>query len=596
MFAWLDRRTGFRRLLSELLFENIPGGSRWRYVWGSTLAFTFFVQVATGILLWTAYSPSSQTAWESVYFIQHEMQLGWLLRGIHHYAAHAMILLLALHFLQVVIDGAYRAPREVNFWFGIALLLVVLGLSLTGYLLPWDQKGYWATKVTTSLMASVPWIGPSLESLVVGGDEYGHHTLTRFFALHAGLLPLLLVLLTAGHVYLFRYHGLTPRKPIRRPDSHFWPDQVFKDAVVCLAVFAAILLCVIWPRLTGDGSLGASLGAPANPAEDFPAARPEWYFLFLFQLLKYFPGELEIVGTLVIPGGVVLLIALMPFLGRWRLGHYANIAFLSGLILGCATLTLLAVIEDSRNPDYLLAQQKAREEAERVRVLASGQGIPVEGALELLRRDPLSQGPKLFALHCSGCHRYDGHDGTGREVEEAPSAADLHQFASRQWLRDLLSPEHVASERYFGNTAFSEGKMVGFVQRKVAAYGEEERRQLEKAVLALSAEAALPYQAQADQRDQALILEGRTHLDEDLECLDCHTFHFEDQDATAPTLTGYGSHQWLADMISDPAHPRFYGDRNDRMPSFQENLDPEEIGIIARWLRQDWYEPETAGR
>ena len=112
---WLDQRTGYKKLLHEALFENVPGGARWRYVWGSTLTFCFAVQVITGLCLWLAYSPGAQTAWESVYFIQHEMWGGWFLRGIHHFTAQAMTVLLVLHLMQVVIDGAYKAPREVNF-------------------------------------------------------------------------------------------------------------------------------------------------------------------------------------------------------------------------------------------------------------------------------------------------------------------------------------------------------------------------------------------------------------------------------------------------------------------------------------------------
>ena len=111
---WLDDRTGFRSLVYAALYEHIPGGPRWRYVWGSTLSFCFFVQVVTGFVLWAAYSPSAQTAWESVYYIQHHMTAGWLLRGVHHFTAEAMIVLLAIHFVQVVVDGAYRAPREIN--------------------------------------------------------------------------------------------------------------------------------------------------------------------------------------------------------------------------------------------------------------------------------------------------------------------------------------------------------------------------------------------------------------------------------------------------------------------------------------------------
>ena len=277
LFNWLDDRTGYRGILYAALYENVPGGSRWRYVWGSTLAFTFMVQMITGMFLWMAYSPSSQTAWESVYYIEHEMSGGWLLRGIHHYTAHAMVVLLVLHVMQVVIDGAYKAPREINFWIGLVLGGLVFALALTGYLLPWDQKGYWATKVSTNLMAIVPGIGQKLQTLIVGGTDYGHHTLTRFFALHAGALPGLLIVLTVVHVFLFRRHGLTARKPKRRPDESFWPDQALKDAVACLAVMAAVLILTLWMRVP--------LGAPADPSQPYAAARPEWYFLFLFELL-----------------------------------------------------------------------------------------------------------------------------------------------------------------------------------------------------------------------------------------------------------------------------------------------------------------------
>src|SRR6266508_3858895 len=167
LLDWLDQRTGYRKLAREALYERVPGGARWRYVWGSTLVFTLSVQVISGLFLWMAYSPSSQTAWESVYYIQHEMTAGWLLRGIHHYTASIMNVLLVLHLMQVVIDGAYKAPREVNFWFGLAMLMLVLALSLTGYLLPWDQKGFWATKVTTNLAGITPIIGPFLQKLIV---------------------------------------------------------------------------------------------------------------------------------------------------------------------------------------------------------------------------------------------------------------------------------------------------------------------------------------------------------------------------------------------------------------------------------------------
>lgn len=588
---WIDSRTGVRALLHDALYENVPGGSRWRYVWGSTLTFTFMVQVVTGIFLWMAYSPSSQTAWESVFYIQNQMWGGWLLRGIHHFTAQAMTVLLVLHLMQVVIDGAYKAPREVNFWFGMILLVLVLGLSLTGYLLPWDQKGFWATKVATNIMAITPFIGPDLQRLVIGGTDYGHHTLTRFFALHAGVLPGLVIFFIAGHVYLFRKHGLTAKEPKTRPDCAFWPDQVLKDVIACLAVLAVVIFFIVKPRLFGTGELGADLGAPADPSEAYSAARPEWYFLFLFQFLKakwltgIFGHHGELVGAIIIPGIVMALLFAMPFLGKWRLGHRFNLGFLGVLIAGAGLLTWQAVREDTHKPEYLASVQQARRDAERIKVLAAERGIPLTGAVDLLRHDPASQGPKLFARHCASCHRYDGHNGLGQIVKDAQSGSDLKAFGTREWVAGWLDPKRIVSTNYFGGTKFADGKMVRFVKRDAAEFPAE---QVTRMAAALSAEAALPSQREIDQRDRVMIEEGRVLLaSENARCTECHQFRKKDEDATAPDLTGYGSRQWLIEFISNPAHDRFYGRRNDRMPAYKEEsiLDQRSIELLADWLR-----------
>src|SRR4051794_35537305 len=396
--AWLDQRTGCRKLAHEALYENVPGGARWRYVWGSALTFCLVTQIITGIFLWMAYSPSAQTAWESVYYIQDEMFAGWLLRGIHHYIAQAMTVLLVLHLMQVVIDGAYKAPREINFWLGLVLLMLVLGLSLTGYLLPWDQKGFWATKVATNIMAITPFIGPELQKVVIGGADYGHHTLTRFFALHAGVLPGLMIFFIVGHIWLFRRHGLTATEPKTKPDCAFWPDQVLKDVVACPAVLAAVLFFILKPRLFGHGELGAELGAPADPSEPYSAARPEWYFLFLFQFLKakwltgIFGHHGELVGAIIIPTLAIVVLFAMPFFGKWKLGHRFNIGFICVLIAGATLLTYQAILEDKTKSEYITAVKQADRDADRVKELASEKGIPITGAASLLHEDPLTQG------------------------------------------------------------------------------------------------------------------------------------------------------------------------------------------------------------
>jgi ubiquinol-cytochrome c reductase cytochrome b subunit len=593
LLEWLDDRTGFRGLLRAALFERIPGGARWRYVWGSTLTFAIFVQFVTGLVLWAAYSANAQGAWESVYFIEHEMLGGWVLRGVHHYMAQATIILLVIHLMQVVIDGAYRAPREVNFWFGLGLLFVVLGLSLSGYLLPWDQKGFWATKVATSIAAITPVIGPTLQQMLVGGTEYGHHTLTRFFALHAGVLPGLLMLMIVAHVYLFRRHGVTVVKKPEARDGFFWPDQVLRDGVASLAVMVAVLVVVF---ATG----GAELGAPADPTEPYAAARPEWYFMFLFQWLKYFPAGWEIVGAHLIPGFVVTLLVLMPIFARARLGHRLNLALLGSVIVGIVALTTLAYVEDGADPDFAAAVAKSDALSERMNALVvAAHGIPAGGGLSLLRSDPMTQGPALFSTHCSSCHRVDGHDGLGGLLTDDPAAADLAGFGSREWLTGLLDPERFATPEYFGGTQHVRGRMSRVVQRAIASFGPEQVAELGLVVKALSAEAALPRQAAADSVDRAEIEEGgRLMATERMNCTRCHLFHGVNQELEGPQLTGWGSREWMLGMLQNPGHVSFYGDSNDGMPAFGDDaiLTEAQMGLIVDWLRQDWYEVEAGGR
>jgi quinol-cytochrome oxidoreductase complex cytochrome b subunit/mono/diheme cytochrome c family protein len=605
---WLDHRTGIRAAMHAALYEHIPGGARWRYVWGSTLSFCFFVQVVTGLILWACYSPSTQTAWESVYFLQNHIAGGWLLRGVHHFTAQAMVVLLAVHFVQVVIDGAYRAPREINFWLGLILMQIVLALGLTGYLLPWDQKGYWATKVATNMIALVPVVGEPLQRLVVGGADYGHHTLTRFFALHAGVLPVLLMIFLALHVALFRRHGLTVRDPKRAPDTTFWPEQLFRDAVACLGVAIVVLVLVLRNH-------GAELGAPANPAESYAAARPEIYFLFLFQMLKYLEVFPPIVGAVIVPGLVMLSLFLMPFIGRWQLGHRFNVVWTFALLIGAGILTLVAwrhdhngTTKDSKH--YLAAVAEAEEEAQRVVQLAgSPTGIPPVGALSLLRTDPKTQGPKLFRQHCAACHSHSPPSGTSETsqeiVAEKSSAPNLWGIGTRDWIRGVLDPSQVDSARYFGDTSHKEGDMVTFVKDTIGSQltdltGEElaaYRKKIEDVTFTLASEAGLIREMAPDIPER--VAAGKDAMINEFACIDCHKFGDQGGLGLAPDLTGYASREWLTAFISNPEHERFYPESNDRMPAFAANaekplanrLSAEDLSLVVAWLRGEWYEP-----
>jgi ubiquinol-cytochrome c reductase cytochrome b subunit len=624
---WLDHRTGYRHLVGEALYENIPGGARWRYVTGSALVFAFVTQVITGFFLWMYYSPSSQTAWESVYYLQHEVQGGWLLRGIHHFMAQAMVVLLALHLFQVVYDGAYKAPREMNYWIGLILMILILGLALTGYLLPWDQKGYWATNVATNLATLAP-AGDLQQRLAVGGANYGHLTLTRFFALHAGVLPTLIAVFLVAHLALFRKHGITALKEEGDVDEYFWPRQVMYDAMACLIVLAIVVFRVVLPGLLNPdlppGHWGAELGAPADSSEPFSAARPEWYFLFLFQLLKYFEGGLDDIGAIYIPSAVMLLLFLMPLWGSNVWGHRFNVAFIVLLLLGAAGLTAQALWTDNyatqvavrpgeddpvararwdASRGYLDAVADAQVEAERFAALARHQGIPPTGATSLAATDPVLRGRRLFKRNCAACHDHLDEQGVGIR-SGSPSAPNLYRFASREWIAGLLDKEQISGPQYFGNTKHADGEMVGYVKGDLQGHLKDHPpEEFAALIAALSAEAQRGDQVALDAAaaEKGMIEQGRAAIVK-FGCTDCHKFHDDDPEAGYPDLTGYGSQEWLVDFISNPAHERFYGDNNDRMPRYAPGDDPakhqisrSDLALIARWLRGDYERYEGHG-
>ena len=184
IMKWLEDRIGLSALFKFFMDEPVKGGAKWSYVFGSALVFVFIMQVVSGVLLATGYSASATDAWGSVYYIQHKTFSGWFVRGMHNIGSSAMIVLAVLHMAQILIYGAYRKPRELNWISGVFMLFMIFGFGLTGYLLPWDQKGFWATQVATSIMGLSPVIGEFLKQVVQGGNDYGNLTLTRFYSFH----------------------------------------------------------------------------------------------------------------------------------------------------------------------------------------------------------------------------------------------------------------------------------------------------------------------------------------------------------------------------------------------------------------------------
>ena len=364
---WVDERTGVKALMDEALNEPIRGGARWAYVFGSALLFLFAVQVVTGIVMTLYYVPTADHAHASVAYIQKVVPGGALLRGIHHYGSSAMVILAVVHMAQTFLFGAYKQKRELVWVVGVVMLLLVLGFGFTGYLLTWDQAAYFGTKVGTSIAGEIPVVGPMQQKIMLGGTELSTVTLSRFFTTHVFLLPLLLALLAGLHVTLFRKAG--PAGPYHNRDDNkvdrFFPKQVFFDSVAMLVVFVTLVYLAM--------KMPAELGPVADPSSDY-LARPPWYFMPLFQLLKWFPGHWAIIPTAVLPAVVFGALFLLPFLDRKaeRNPFKRPIASLVLLltIAGATGLIFLAKHQDRNNPEFaekLKSRTKRRKRFSKLR-------------------------------------------------------------------------------------------------------------------------------------------------------------------------------------------------------------------------------------
>jgi ubiquinol-cytochrome c reductase cytochrome b subunit len=309
VLGWLDDRTGAPSAIRHFLNEEIPASAGWHQVLGSVAMFLFLSQAFTGIMLALNYAPTPGEAYNSLRYIMTELTGGALIRGLHHWGASMMVVVVVLHMVQVFLWGAYKKPREATWMVGVVLLLLTLAYALTGYLLPWDNRAYWGTVVTTQIAASAPGAGPYVLRLMGAENGVGVVTFARFYAVHVLLLPPATMLLMLLHVFLVRRHGVAPAPGDEsKPKQKFYPRQVFKDTAAIFLAFAILFALAVVAK--------APLGRLADPTDISYIPRPEWYFLFLFQLLKYCEGPLEILASVVLPTiGIGLLFA-VPFLDR----------------------------------------------------------------------------------------------------------------------------------------------------------------------------------------------------------------------------------------------------------------------------------------
>ena len=205
---WVDERSGWRNHYTAIFLRKIPK-INWLYTLGSATLFTMMLQIVTGILLTLYYVPEPTQAHASVDYITNDLTFGWLIRGLHHWGSSAMVLLVVLHMVRVIAYGAYKYPREATWFSGVLLLLLTFSFGFTGYLLPWDQRAYWATVVGTRIGEVTPFVGGSLKNVMLGGEEISGLTLTRFYGAHVWILPAILLTLVGIHMYLVIRNGIT---------------------------------------------------------------------------------------------------------------------------------------------------------------------------------------------------------------------------------------------------------------------------------------------------------------------------------------------------------------------------------------------------
>ncbi len=638
---WLETRTGAVSAARAIGNRVLPGGASWCRVWPSAILFLLMVQALTGAILWMHYSPSAQTAWESVFYIQYKLPGGWLVRGIHHYSAQFLVAVAALYLLHLVFSGAYRPPRELVWWTALLMLALALGGCLTGDLLGWDINGYSASQVRVGFLTLIPGFGGDLYRLVAGGPNFGHHTLTRFFALHVGVIAGGFFLVFLIHHYSLRraekLAGVVPlpqcpfcarlrvlwkgvgkaSQTAQSPgcvagvyqDEAYWPWQFVRNAVVWVGLMALIILFVLhpWKKPEGGvgghwGDYGARLLSPADPdpAAFYQASRPEWSFRGLYQLANMFPGgsmlglpvSWKIVPIFVLPGLVGLVLLAMPFIALWRFGHAVNVAVVMVITGGLVVLSLVSYRHDALDEHYQQAVREALEKASRTKALIlCHEGIPAEGALALLKSDPKTRGPELYAAHCVICHDLPAVEPKPIRADK-PSAPKLSGFAGRAWLEGLFDPKRIVSEEYFGQTRFAASAMVRYVEGRWLKLSEEDRRAV---IEALVAEGRHSESHLADV-DISLVSRGSELIAE--HCTQCHQYQKQGPIGFTPSLDGYGSYAWLVGVIADPTHGLFYGPRNDRMPVFWKSaedvganrLQGEEVALLAKFLLQEWAE------
>lgn len=546
---FLEERLGLASAWRGFVDRPWPGGPALRHAVFAALVYLFVQQALLGIALTTYYSPSASDAWASTAYLNDQVGMGWLVRGMHDHGASVFVVVATLHVVALAVSRAYVRPRELMWFAALAILGLALALGLTGNPLPWDEKGYWAIQVELGIAEQTPG-GSIIRRLVQGGSAAGNLTLLRLFALHAFVLPMVVAALLVFVARQRRRHGPAPAGAARA--GSYGDGQLLLDAIAMTVTAAVVLGLTVHDH-------GSELFAPADPTSGFQA-RPEWYFLFLYKLRHYFEGPLEPIATMVIPGAAVTFLLAAPVLEKLagKLGRIAVLGGLAVMLAGSLALTAMAMADDRKDESYQKSLVEANKLAERARALAKT-GVHPQGGGAVYWNDPEYKVKQLYIEHCRNCHALEGFGGG-----EAPELTD---YSSRAWLSALIRNPN--DERFFGKTKHD----------TMEPYGSDK---LSDEQLAATVEYVVSLMEPEQTLDAALVAKGAALWKDELDCNTCHEID-PGKDNEGPNLAGHGTLAWVERVIRDSSKADLFGSKA-QMPKFQGKLSDEEIAALSAFV------------
>jgi len=399
--GWWESRLGLSSALSETLDEKIPGGAKFTYALGSATILTFLTLAVTGVWELFYYVPSTASAYNSVNFIRFQVPFGWLIHGLHFWAANAMVVLVMLHLAQTFLWGAFKKPRELTWVLGVVLLLATLGSVFTGGPLAWDEKGFWAANVGAGLAGSVPVIGGWLQHVIFGSVPLGQLTLSRLFPLHIAIIPVVILCIFGLHMVSFRKGGAAGSIKESPRIGEFWPDQILMD----LVVYAGVLTVLVWL----SANLMPALTGPGDPTDPTYVARPDWPFLWLFQMLKYVGGSMEWIAFVGVPVVGLLLLFAIPWLDRKAERSPARrpVAMLVFVVVIVA-ISGLTYLGGAEQPPAVAAQTGAPPATPASALNTTPTPGPSVASTTIGSAD---HGKTIFVAYCQQCHGVEGKNG-----------------------------------------------------------------------------------------------------------------------------------------------------------------------------------------